>query len=75
MDLLQGKYIGHERGFGFVKISEDEPDIFIAKKNKKDAMNGDIVEVKIIDEKSGSSKEGAIVQVVQRNTKQVVGNF
>ena len=75
MDLLQGKYIGHERGFGFVKISDDEPDIFIAKKNKKDAMNGDIVEVKIIDEKSGSSKEGAIVQVVQRNTKQVVGTF
>ena len=75
MELLQGKYIGHERGFGFVKISDDEPDIFIAKKNKKDAMNGDIVEVKIIDEKSGSSKEGAIVQVVQRNTKQVVGTF
>ena len=75
MDLLQGKFIGHERGFGFVKISDDEPDIFIAKKNKKDAMNGDLVEVKIIDENSGSSREGAIVQVVQRNTKQVVGTF
>ena len=75
MVLLQGKFIGHERGFGFVKISDDEPDIFIAKKNKKDAMNGDIVEVKIIDENSGSSREGAIVQVVQRNTKQVVGTF
>lgn len=75
MDLVQGKFIGHERGFGFVKISDDEPDIFIAKKNKKDAMNGDIVEVKIIDENSGNSKEGAIVQVVQRNTKQVVGTF
>ena len=75
MDLIQGKFIGHERGFGFVKISDDEPDIFIAKKNKKDAMNGDIVEVKIIDENSGSSREGAIVQVVQRNTKQVVGTF
>ena len=75
MDLVQGKYIGHERGYGFVKISDDEPDIFIAKKNKKDAMNGDIVEVKIIDENSGNSKEGAIVQVVERNTKQVVGTF
>ena len=75
MELLQGKFIGHERGFGFVKISDDEPDIFIAKKNKKDAMNGDIVEVKIIDENSGSSREGAIIQVVQRNTKQVVGTF
>jgi len=75
MELVQGKFIGHERGFGFVKISEDEPDIFIAKKNKKDAMNGDIVEVKIIDENSGSSREGAIVKVVQRSTKQVVGIF
>ena len=75
MDLLKGKFIGHERGFGFVKISDDEPDIFIAKKNKKDAMSGDIVEVKIIDENSGNSKEGAIVQVVERNTKQVVGTF
>ena len=75
MVLLQGKFIGHERGFGFVKISDDKPDIFISKKNKKDAMNGDIVEVKIIDENSGSNKEGAIVSVVQRNTKQVVGTF
>lgn len=35
MDLLQGKFIGHERGFGFVKISDDEPDIFIAKRTKR----------------------------------------
>ncbi len=75
MDLIQGKFIGHERGFGFVKTSDDEPDIFIAKSNKKDAMNGDIVEVKIIDENSGNSREGAIVQVVERNTRQVVGTF
>ena len=77
MDLIKGKFIGYERGFGFVKISEseDEPDIFIDKKHKNDAMNGDIVEVKIIDENSGNSKEGAIVQVLQRNTKQVVGTF
>lgn len=38
-------------------------------------MNGDMVEVKIIDENSGNSKEGVIVQVVERNTKQVVGTF
>ena len=75
MNLIEGKFIGHERGFGFVKISDDEPDIFITKNNKKDAMNGDIVEVKIIDENSGNSKEGAIIQVLQRNTKQVVGTF
>ena len=29
MELLQGEYIGNERGFGFVKIAENEHDIFI----------------------------------------------
>ena len=75
MELLQGKFIGNERGFGFVKISDDEQDIFIAKNNKKDAMNGDIVEIKIIDEKNGSHREGAVVCVVERNIKQIVGTF
>ena len=75
MDILQGKFLGNERGFGFVKISEDIPDIFIAKNNKKDAMDGDIVEVKILKEKHGEHDEGAIINVVERNTKQVVGTF
>ena len=75
MDILQGKFLGNERGFGFVKISEEIPDIFIDKKNKKDAMNGDIVEVKVLKEKHGEHNEGAIINVVERNTKQVVGTF
>mgnify|MGYP005761159877 FL=1 len=75
MEILQGKFIGHERGFGFVKISDEIPDIFIAKNNKKDAMNGDIVEVRILKEKHGEHNEGAIINVVERNTKQVVGTF
>ena len=75
MEILQGKFIGHERGFGFVKISDEIPDIFIAKNNKKDAMNGDIVEVRILKEKHGVHNEGAIINVVERNTKQVVGTF
>ena len=75
MEILQGKFIGHERGFGFVKVSDEIPDIFIAKNNKKDAMNGDIVEVRILKEKHGVHNEGAIINVVERNTKQVVGTF
>ena len=75
MEILQGKFIGNERGFGFVKIAEDIPDIFISKQNKKDAMNGDIVQVKVMNEKHGNHSEGAIISVVERNTKQIVGTF
>ncbi len=75
MEILQGKFIGNERGFGFVKIAEGIPDIFISKQNKKDAMNGDIVQVKVMNEKHGNHSEGAIISVVERNTKQIVGTF
>ena len=75
MEILQGKFIGNEKGFGFVKIAEDIPDIFISKQNKKDAMNGDIVQVKVMNEKHGNHSEGAIISVVERNTKQIVGTF
>ena len=75
MEILQGKFIGNERGFGFVKIAEDIPDIFISKQNKKDAMNGNIVQVKVMNEKHGNHSEGAIISVVERNTKQIVGTF
>lgn len=75
MSVLQGEYLGNERGFGFVKISKDMPDIFIAKKNKRDAMDGDIVQIKVLDENHGQHKEGIVIKVIQRNTKQVVGTF
>ena len=75
MSILQGKYLGNERGFGFVKISEDTPDVFIASKNKRDAMDGDIVQIKLLDENHGEHKEGIVIKVVERNTKQLVGTF
>ena len=75
MELLQGEYIGNEKGFGFVKINDEIPDIFIPRKNKKDAMNGDIVEIKITDNMTGEHKEGAVIKVVKRNTKEIVGTF
>lgn len=75
MSILQGKYLGNERGFGFVKTSEDIPDVFIAKKNKRDAMDGDVVQIKVLDENHGEHKEGVVIKVIERNTKQVVGTF
>lgn len=75
MEIINGEFVGNEKGYGFVKISEDVPDIFISKKNKKDVMNGDFVEVKVLDEKRGNHNEGIIIGVIKRNTKKVVGTF
>lgn len=75
MELLQGKYQAHEKGFGFVTIDGEDKDIFIAKKDRKNAMNNDLVAIKILPTKHGQSKEGKIVKILNRDVKQVVGTF
>ena len=52
-NLLIGKFIGNERGFGFVEIENRDEDIFIPASAVKSAMNGDIVAVRITEEKNG----------------------
>ena len=49
--LLIGKFVGHERGVGFVEIEGREEDIFIAPSDTKNAMHGDIVAVRVVNEK------------------------
>ncbi|MCL2851165.1 MAG: ribonuclease R [Firmicutes bacterium] len=71
------------KGFGFVKTSVDEQDIFIAKEKLGGAIHGDLVRVK---EKKvdwtdsiaktfgvGRRREGEIVEVVERRVKNIVG--
>ena len=75
MELIQGKYIAHEKGFGFVQIEGEEKDVFISKRDRKNAMNNDEVLIKILPTKHGQSKEGKIVKILNRDIKTVVGTF
>ena len=64
---LEGIYRKNQKGFGFVKIEEREDEIYIAKKNSINALNGDKVLIKIIEEKTNSKKaEGRIIKVLER---------
>ena len=54
-NFKEGIYKKNQKGFGFVKISEEE-EIHIAKENSLRAMNGDRVLVKVIEEKSNDKK-------------------
>ena len=60
MDILQGTYIAKKQGFGFVKIEGQTADIFISKKNSKNAMDGDIVNIVLLDrEKIDKNETGS----------------
>lgn len=65
------------KGFGFVKLQNSDEEIFIANSNLKNALNGDEVVVKIIDENSSVSehKEGSIVKIIRHDKDTLVGTF
>ncbi len=75
---VEGIFRGNERGFGFVTIDEEEPDVYISKENTNYAMNGDTVLIDIIqpgDPFSDRVAEGKVLEIKERAITQVVGEF
>ena len=73
-----GKFSGTERGFGFVAIPDFEKDIYIHQNDVNTALNGDIVRVELTKDAQPwkeRAAEGKIVEVVERSTETVVGEF
>ena len=71
-----GTYRKNQKGFGFVKVEEKEDEIYIAKENSLNALNGDIVEVEILSEKSENKKEeGKITKIIRHEKDTLVGTF
>lgn len=62
------------RGAGFVRIEENDSDVFIAPQNINQSMAGDLVKVQVT--KKGSGRwEGKIIEVVERERTQFVGTL
>ena len=74
MNLLTGVFQATQRGFGFVAI-EGEEDIFISEDEINGAFNSDIVNVRILEGKTGKRREGTIVGIVERGVKEIVGIY
>ena len=72
-NLIEGKYRKNAKGFGFVKIEEEE--IYISKENSKNALNGDTVLIKLIENTNGERQEGKVIKIIKREKDTVVGTF
>jgi len=76
MGIIKGVFAAHQKGFGFVIVEEDRPDIFIPASNVNSAMNNDVVLVKVLkDENNGKKSEGEIIRIVERKNKKLVGTY
>lgn len=74
-DLIAGRVLGHADGFGFVKPDDGSADLFLSPREMKSLMHNDraIVRVAGLDRKG--RREGAVVEILERNTRQVVGRL
>ena len=74
--ILEGTYRRNSKGFGFVKLDNEDEEIYISKKNALNTFDGDRVLIKILDIKeSGKSKEGKVVKVISHKKNTIVGTF
>src|SRR5699024_4177164 len=74
-NIYFGVYEASRKGFGFL-LMDEEKDIFIGRDYLKSAMDSDKVIVKLINEKcTERRKVGEIVYVVERNNKEIIGEF
>ena len=75
-NCIKGVFRGNEKGLGFVKIDGQDEEIYISRGNTKDAVNGDEVLIKIInDTVEGNRKEGKIVKTINHKRNEIVGTF
>ncbi|MDT2828775.1 ribonuclease R [Enterococcus viikkiensis] len=75
---VEGIFRRNERGFGFVTIDPEEPDVFIPKDATNFAMDGDIVMIdiqKTADLFADRGAEGQVVSIKERKIQQLVGEF
>lgn len=72
-----GVFRANEKGFGFVEFEEEEKDnIFVPTQFVNNALNGDLVEIKIWKEKENDKRaEAKIIKILKREKETVVGTF
>ena len=76
-NIKVGIFSGTTRGFGFVKIEDEEEsqDIFIPESETKGALNKDRVQIMILEEQTGKRREGIVMAILERNISELVGTF
>lgn len=76
LDLVTGTVSGHKDGFGFVVRDDGEDDdVYLSAREMRSLFDGDRVAVSIVGKDRRGKPEGKLVEVLERGTHEVVGQF
>ena len=75
MNLITGRIQGNKEGFGFLIPDEGGEDYYLYWKEMLKVFDGDKAVIREIGIDRKGRKEGQIVEVIERNTSQLVGRF
>jgi ribonuclease R len=76
LDLVTGTVSGHRDGFGFVIRDDGETDdVYLSAREMRPLFNGDRVAIRIVGTDRRGRAEGELVDVLERGTREVAGQF
>ncbi|HID81053.1 MAG TPA: ribonuclease R [Chromatiales bacterium] len=74
-DLIRGRVIAHPDGFGFLANDEGGDDLFLSPKQMHKVLHGDRVVVRVVGVDRRGRREAAIVEVLERAHKHIIGRY
>ena len=76
LDLVTGTVSGHRDGFGFV-VRDDggDDDVYLSAREMRAVFDGDRVAVKVVGTDRRGKPEGRLVEVLERASREVAGQF
>lgn len=75
MELMAGRVIGHKDGFGFMEPDNGADDLFLSPRQMRQIFHGDRVLARVSSIDSRGRREAIIVEVLEHNTRQLVGRL
>jgi ribonuclease R len=75
LPVTVGAIVGHKDGYGFLHPDDRSDPIFLSSRQMLEVMHGDRAAVRITGKDSRGRPEGAIVEVLERRTREVVGRL